>query len=214
MVSAGSILALEGYKGIYGQSLIKRFVRSFVINIGPSHLEKVADMAKQSKRPAKQANTSKKRSKAKEPESSAPAARRDVLRLIRNGALALAVVGAGGWYVVSEVRAGIEEADLSKIGNGIPTIVQIHDPQCPICQSLQREARAALEQFEDGELQYLVANIRQDKGRRFASQHEVPHVTLVLFNGAGERREILSGPSSSAELERAFRRHLESEAKS
>jgi len=136
--------------------------------------------------------------------------RRDVLRRFRTGALVLAGVGVGGWYVVSEVRAGIEEGDLSKIGNGLPTIVQVHDPQCPTCQALQKEVRSALEQFEDGELQYLVANIRQDKGKRFATQHEVPHVTLVIFNGAGERREILSGPNSADNLERAFRQHLES----
>lgn len=134
--------------------------------------------------------------------------RRDFMSRFRNSALAIAAVGGLGWYVVSEVRAGIEEADLSKIGNGIPTIVQIHDPQCPTCQALQREARAALNQFEDGELQYLVANIRQEKGQRFASRHGVPHVTLLLFDGAGEHRHTLSGPNTADNLERAFRQHL------
>ncbi|MEM8951332.1 MAG: thioredoxin domain-containing protein, partial [Pseudomonadota bacterium] len=131
-----------------------------------------------------------------------------------NSALAVAAVGGVGWYVVSEVRAGIEEGDLSKIGNGIPTIVQIHDPQCPTCQALQREAREALDQFEDGELQYLVANIRQDKGQRFAAKHGVPHVTLLLFDGAGEHRHTLSGPNTAQNLERAFRQHLGRRAES
>jgi len=127
---------------------------------------------------------------------------------IGNSALVVAAVGGLGWYVVSEVRAGIEEGDLSKVGNGISTIVQIHDPQCPTCQTLQREVRAALDQFEDGELQYLVANIRQDKGQRFASKYGVPHVTLLLFDGAGEHRNTLSGPNTADNLERTFRHHL------
>ncbi len=137
--------------------------------------------------------------------------RRGFLSKFRNGALLFAAVGAVGWYVVSEVRAGIDEADLTKIGNGIPTIVQIHDPQCPVCQALQKEARTALEAFEDNELQYLVANIRQDKGRDLAAKHGVQHVTLVLFDGKGERKEILAGPNTAGYLEEAFRRHLASE---
>ncbi|MEL6965119.1 MAG: thioredoxin family protein [Pseudomonadota bacterium] len=137
--------------------------------------------------------------------------RRGFMSRFGNSALAIAAVGGVGWYVVSEVRAGIQEADLSKIGNGIPTIVQIHDPQCPVCQALQKETRKALEQFEDGELQYLVANIRQDKGRRLANKHSVQHVTLLLFDGKGERQDTLVGPSNSASLERSFRKHLERE---
>ena len=156
----------------------------------------------------------KRRSNAISETAAQPVDRRDFLGRLRNGALVVAGAGGIGWYIASEVRAGIQEADLTKIGNGIPTIVQIHDPQCPVCQALQKKARAALEKFEEGELQYLVANIRQDKGRRLANQHNVQHVTLLLFDGKGERREILAGPNSSANLERAFRRHLEREQRS
>lgn len=171
-------------------------------------------MAKQGKRTAKREGKSKDRSTASLPKCSSRIDRREALGRLRNGALVAVGVGGLGWYVVSEVRAGIEEADLSKIGNGMPTIVQIHDPQCPVCQALQRETRDALERFEDGELQYLVANIRQDKGRRLADKHGVQHVTLLLFDGQGERREILTGPNTSDNLERIFRQHLEWERRS
>jgi len=171
-------------------------------------------MAKQGKRSPKRANRSKGQSKTNPPGNNGQVDRRDVLRRLRNGALVFAGVGIGGWYVGSEVWAGIEEADLSKIGGGTPTIVQIHDPQCPKCQALQKEARKALEQFNEGELQYLVANIRQDKGQRFAAKHGVPHVTLLLFDGDGERREVLSGPNTSDNLEHVFRQHLEREKRS
>ncbi len=165
-------------------------------------------MTKAKNRSQKHASRQKKKPTADPEAKDVETDRRGFISRFGNSALAIATVGGIGWYVVSEVRAGIEEADLSKIGNGIPTIVQIHDPQCPTCQTLQREARAALDQFDDGELQYLVANIRQDKGQRFASKHGVPHVTLLLFDGAGEHRQTLSGPNTAENLERAFRQHL------
>ena len=123
--------------------------------------------------------------------------------------MAVAAAGVGGWYLVAEVRAGLREEDLSQIGNGIPAVVQIHDPQCPHCRALQRETRDALAAFDDGDLQYLIANIRTPEGRRFATTHGVGHVTLLLFDGAGERRDVLVGANTSEHLERAFHRHLD-----
>ncbi len=136
------------------------------------------------------------------------AGRRDLLRKVASGGLVLAAVGGVGWYFVGEVRATIREEDLSRIGNGIPTVVQIHDPQCPTCRALQREVRDALEAFDSGELQYLVANIRTDEGRGLANAHGVGHVTLLLLDGDGERRDVLAGPNSAAYLESAFRQHI------
>ncbi|MEM7042140.1 MAG: thioredoxin family protein [Pseudomonadota bacterium] len=140
--------------------------------------------------------------------------RREMLGRFRNIGLIAAGLGAGGWWIVSEVRAGIHEADLTRIGNGIPAVVQVHDPHCPTCQALQREVRAAMAPFGDDELQYLVANIRQDKGRDFQRQHDVPHVTLILFDGDGERQEILSGPNRADHLEQVFRQLAQRKAQS
>lgn len=166
-------------------------------------------MSKQKNRPPKRAGKPNTQPALNQKRKTDQTDRRGFIGWLGTGAVATAAVGGVGWYVVSEVRAGIQEADLSKIGNGMPTIVQIHDPQCPTCQALQREVRTALDQFEEDELQYLVANIRQDKGRSFASKHGVPHVTLLLFDAAGEHRDTLSGPNTADNLERAFRQHLE-----
>ncbi len=134
--------------------------------------------------------------------------RRDLLKKIRNGVLVAAVVGGGGWYLVRDVSATVQEQDLSQIGNGIPTVVQIHDPQCPRCVALQRETRKALADFEDGELQFLVANIRVSEGKRLAATHGVGHVTLLLFDAEGRKRDVLTGPNTSEYLKAVFRRHL------
>ncbi|MEM9046755.1 MAG: hypothetical protein AAGC81_18900 [Pseudomonadota bacterium] len=136
-----------------------------------------------------------------------PMTRRRALNLAINAGLGLAAVG-GGWYVFSEVRAGIVEGDLSRIGQGVPMVVQIHDPQCQQCIALQRETRAALEGFSEDELQYVVANIRQPSGRKLASLHGVPHVTLLLFDANGTMREAIQGVSDRAYLSTAFQRHL------
>jgi len=131
-----------------------------------------------------------------------------VLRKFRNGGIAVAVLGGGGWLAIRDVQATIQEHDLSRIGNGVPTVVQVHDPNCSLCIALQKETRAAVEEFEDGEIQFLVANIRDARGQKLATEHGVGHVTLLLFDGKGRRREIMRGPNDRAILEPAFRQFL------
>jgi len=163
---------------------------------------------KRQKRGAKRNQQAKAKAPAQAKEPEATPSRRDLFRKVGTGALALAVVGGVSWYFVEDVKATIREEDLTRIGQGIPTIVQIHDPQCSRCVALQRETRSAMDAFEDDELQFLVANIRSDKGRRLANEHGVGHVTLLLFDGKGEVLNVLVGNKDSDVLERAFRRHV------
>ena len=132
--------------------------------------------------------------------------RRDFLQNIGYGAVGVAAIGGGGWYFVSSVQAGIAEQDLSRLGNGIATVVQIHDPQCPRCRALQKEVREALAELDGDEIQYLVANIRQPEGRAMATAHGVGHVTLLLFDGSGTRRGVLVGETRSDILLGEFKR--------
>lgn len=132
--------------------------------------------------------------------------RRDALRRVRDWG-ALGLIGGGGvYYLANSVVVQAAEADLSKLGNGRPTIVQIHDPTCPRCQALQREARAALGALDDDRLQYLVANIRTSEGGAFARAHGAGHETLLLFDGEGALRETLVGERSREALEAVFAR--------
>lgn len=131
--------------------------------------------------------------------------RRQFLSLARNGAIGAGVLGFGGWWVYSDVQASIRENDLTRIGQGVPTVVQIHDPQCPSCAQLQRETRRAVSEFDETELQFVVANIRTQSGRSLADAHGVGHVTLLLFDGEGERVDVIVGNRSSRVLEQVFR---------
>lgn len=134
--------------------------------------------------------------------------RREILLLARNIGIGAVVLGGIGYYSVSTVMATHAELDLTRIGNGTPTVVQIHDPQCRQCQLLQTETREALGAFSEEDLTYLVANIRTAPGRRLASQHGVGHVTLLLFDGRGELRDTIHGVTDSAVLEAQFALHV------
>jgi hypothetical protein len=134
--------------------------------------------------------------------------RRDFLKYLRVGGIGALILGGGGYYGISTVNASIAEHDLSKIGNGTPAVVQIHDPQCPVCRALQKEVRHALKQFENGEMEYLVADIRTSEGADLANAYVVPHITLLLFDGNGQMLKVLRGSKKHDELYAEFKSHL------
>lgn len=130
--------------------------------------------------------------------------RRDTLKLLRNGGIGALAVGGVGWWAVSGVQAVAAEQDLSRVGQGKPAVVQIHDPQCALCTELQRQARKALKDIDDDELLYLVASTRTDDGAAFAAGLGLSHVTLVLMNGDGQVESVLQGVRQSDELKVHF----------
>lgn len=130
--------------------------------------------------------------------------RRNVLRMARNGVIGLGVVGAIGFYFVQNVSSTMHEHDLKRVGNGKPTIVQIHDPQCSSCVALQRETKQALKNFDDEDLDYVIANIKTPEGRDFANRYGAQHVTLLLFDKDGALQGVLQGQRGRGELQFAF----------
>lgn len=134
--------------------------------------------------------------------------RRNLLRQLRNGTIAVGVLSLGGWGLAHGYQLHVERYDLSVIGNGIPTVVQIHDPQCPTCRALQKETMRAARAFDDGALQIRVANIRGPEGRELADQYGVPHVTLLLFDAQGEMRQVLRGLHEQDDLRHQFQAHI------
>ena len=135
--------------------------------------------------------------------------KRASISTIRYWAIGAAVVGGGGYWFANDVQATMREHNLSRLGQGVPTVVQIHDPSYPQCTALQRTAHSAMSGFDETELVFLVANINTEEGRAIATANGVGNVTLVLFDGEGRRREIIHGPSTKAQLEAAFANHLQ-----
>lgn len=136
--------------------------------------------------------------------------RRKWMEYARNGAITLAVLGSGGGYLAYSANAKMHEQDLTRIGQGTPTVVQVHDPNCSVCARLQRNTKSALGAFPDGQIEYVVANIKSSKGKAFAERNAVPHITLMLYDGTGELKHILRGPQEVSTLEVEFKRLLES----
>lgn len=132
--------------------------------------------------------------------------RRKIIRFARNSAIGVALVGATGGYLAYSASGTLHEQDLTRIGQGLPSVVQIHDPQCPVCMRLQRTTKAALGRLDDGQLDYVVANIRSGKGEAFANKYAVPHVTLMLFDAEGELQHILRGEQQADVLDREFKK--------
>jgi hypothetical protein len=156
---------------------------------------------------SKKPNT--KRSKPANPSAAAEpvdTSRRNLISSVRNGAIGLVVAGGLGAYVLHLYQNTSHEHDLSRVGNGIASVVQIHDPQCQLCLALQKETRQALETLDGDKPDYVVADIRTDKGLRFANKHGVQHVTLLLFDKTGNLRQVINGQRGSSELRRAFQR--------
>ncbi|MEP3917745.1 thioredoxin family protein [Ascidiaceihabitans sp.] len=147
------------------------------------------------------------RQKTSQPSGAAQPSRRNVLKLLRNGAIGGVVLAGGGYIARGSFQAHAAEHDLSRLGQGKPVVVQIHDPQCPTCTSLQRETRKALKEFGECDIVYLVADIMTEKGAAFAAKYGVPHVTLLLFDGAGDLQQTLQGMRQRDELQQVFTSH-------
>lgn len=129
---------------------------------------------------------------------------------LRNAAMVLPIVAVGGYFTFAYLDAAVAEADLSKVGNGKPSIVQIHDPQCGLCKTLQDQTRNVLSQFDEDKFEYMVANIKTKKGAEFAGKYGVPHVTLLLFDKRGKLIQIVRGPTNESIIEGALSAHLKS----
>lgn len=119
----------------------------------------------------------------------------------------VAVVLSVGAALASYKASHDREHDLTVIGNGVPTVVQVHDPDCPICRQLQGEVREAARGIGPERLQVRTASLSMASGRAFAYRHGVPHVTLLYFDGGGRLIRKESGPQSSATLRPAFLAH-------
>lgn len=159
----------------------------------------------------KQRKSTKTKSKQQPQASGEPASksRRNALKMLRNAAIATPILGVAGYFSVQSVQATICEADLSKIGKGVPAIVQIHDPSCQLCATLQRQSRRALRQFDEDSYEFLVANLNTTEGSTLAAVHRVSHVTLLLFNGEGQMVRVVRGPTDKEHLDRVFKSHIE-----
>ena len=152
---------------------------------------------------------SKKTIRSKSPvlKSTKKLSRRDAIKTMALYGMGGAIVLGAGGALALDFGKKLAEADLTKIGQGTPTIVQIHDPNCRLCQALQRETRAALADCDEP-YTYLVANITTPDGAAFQRRMGQPHVTLALLDGDGTPLHFINGVTPAARLKAQFQTHL------
>lgn len=156
-------------------------------------------MAKRRKRAGRtDGPTAKTASRAAHPSS---AGRRKGLWKTLLTLFALAAVSLAG--LTAYKRSWDKAHDLSVLGNGIPTVVQVHEPSCAPCRSLKSNVRAALNRI-DGQLQYRIADLNTEQGRRLAARHRAGMVTLLLFDGGGRLLDRHGGVNSVETLAGLF----------
>jgi len=97
--------------------------------------------------------------------------------------------------------------NLAVIGQGTPVVVQIHDPGCQLCLQLRNNASTAINKL-DGKLLFRIADITTPQGRALQLRHDVENVTLLLFDGGGELRNVLQGVKSDELLYKTFTAHI------
>jgi len=159
---------------------------------------------KKSKQKRPKAKRKQSGQQAQAPASKPVRTRRDLLQTAGVFGIGALVLASGGAWAVSAFRATMAERDLTTVGQGRPTIVQVHDHQCQSCVALQREARAALKDFD---FDYKVADLNAENGMIFASRHRAGQTTLLFFDGAGNVTNRIVGLTSRDDLIRAFQAH-------
>ena len=96
-----------------------------------------------------------------------------------------------------------EQQDLSVIGNGKATVVQIHNPSCRLCRQLKGNLDAVKGDFVN-HVQFKTTMIVKQEGRAFADHHGVEHITLLFFDKQGKRVNTIEGVSSKTEIKNAL----------
>lgn len=124
-------------------------------------------------------------------------------RLVRGLLIALAILAVPVAWFAMEARQARAVADLSVIGSGEPVVVQVHEPGCTGCERLLEQVNEARDRLDE-RLALRRVNIATSGGRRFADEHGVSQVTLVLFDARGSVVDIKRGVIDADELETAF----------
>ena len=151
------------------------------------------------------------RAKTGAPKPKPKLSRRQMLQNVSLYGVGGLVLAGAGYFGITTFRGAMDEQDLTVLGSGQPTIVQVHDPACEVCVALQIEVRAALETLEQRDIGYRVANIDSGPGMAFATEYGAAHATLLFFDGDGNMIRKMQGASDRNTLRAAFMAHLAAE---
>lgn len=135
---------------------------------------------------SKKLSKAQKAKKASEANQSTLSRRKFILIPAAVAAIGVAAVGINAYETNQR-----ELHDLSVIGNGTPTVVQIHDQTCQICMRLKKITKTITN--DDDRVQYRIADISSKKGRAFQQQYNQTKTTLLYFDSKGKHVHTTNG---------------------
>lgn len=111
---------------------------------------------------------------------------------------AVAAIGLAAFGINAYEKNRRELHDLSVIGNGTPTVVQIHDQTCQICMRLKKITKT-ITSGNDG-VQYRIADISSREGKSFQQKYNENKTTLLYFDANGKHVHTTNGMQDADNL--------------
>lgn len=130
--------------------------------------------------------------------------RRNVLQWVAG--IGLAGVGISTLHAYDKNQRTLH--DLSVIGQGVPVIVQIHNPSCPTCRRLKNAVTSAIKGQVN--LEFRLADITSREGKAIQDKYNVPHLTLLFFSKKGELLHTARGLLTPEQITSRINRYLPS----
>lgn len=116
-------------------------------------------------------------------------------------AVVLAVCGILA-FAVSLLPKGFKD-DLSLIGQDSVSVVLVHDKNLVASTKMMELLNKVRSEYE-GKVLFLAVDIDTPTGNRFSREQRVGVVDLVIFDGNGERLDVLDGNTSEQALRLAL----------
>ena len=89
--------------------------------------------------------------------------------------------------------------DLSKLGQGLPAVVLVHDKNSMGSLELMSLLNKVRPDYTD-KLEFIVVNINSKEGKIFREQQNIDGIVLVLFSHKGIKRGTLTNRKDEAGL--------------
>ncbi|GAB6091146.1 thioredoxin family protein [Spirochaeta dissipatitropha] len=124
--------------------------------------------------------------------------------------VAVGMISAASAIALASNRNSRRHYDLTRVGQGIPAVVQVHDTTCPVCTELRSNISRIENDFDDSDLLVLIADVDKEEGLNFAArftQHR--RVTLLYFDPVGNLVDVQSGLQQPDELRSRFENHID-----
>lgn len=126
---------------------------------------------------------------------------------LRSTLITVAIVVLALAFAATLLPRGFSD-DLSRIGQGRPAVVLIHDKEAVASMELMTMLNDIRSDYED-RLEFLAVDAASADGRRFAQGQGLGSSLLVLFDGNGSRVGIVDGVRDPAILRSALERHFD-----